>query len=441
MNALFDRKIRHLSAGLILLILALVPFHAFLTVWGSSFVGHYTALRLWEEVVLFVLVCTSSYLLFRDKKIRSQLLRDWLVRLILVYAAFEVLAAAVALHAGSVNLKAVGYALVVDLRYQAFFLVTLFFAARAPRLKQLGPKIVLIPAVVVLVFGLFQRFFLPHDFLKHFGYNNATIPPIETIDHKLKYPRIQSTLRGANLLGAYLIIVWSVVLGYLRRYYLLAASLAVLVVLFLSGSRGAWVGAFVAAFILGLLEIPGRRRKELTLVVAAAVVLIGVGGVFVLRHNDFVQNTVFHSDEHSTSNISSNTAHLDASRAAAKQVLREPFGRGPGTAGPASLYNSKEPARIAENNFLQVGQELGWFGLLLYIGFYILTGRHLWRRRNEPLARALFAAFVGLTCVAFLMHIWADETVAFLFWGLAGIALAPTLKTQNNRGKHAKKKL
>jgi O-antigen ligase len=251
----------------------------------------------------------------------------------------------------------------------------------------------------------------------------------------LQYPRIQSTLRGANLLGAYLIIVWSATLSYLRRYWLLSGSVAVVAVLFLSGSRAAWVGALVAALVLGFLEIPGRRRKEIVLAAGVFVLLLGAGSVFVLRDNNFVQNTVFHSDENSSSSESSNAAHFRASHAAAKQIAREPFGRGPGTAGPASLYNTKEPARIAENYFLQIGQELGWVGLALYIEIYILVGRQLWKRRADQLARALFAAFIGLTCVAMLMHLWTDDTVAYLFWGLAGVALAP----QINRGNHAPK--
>lgn len=435
MNALFDARLRRLAAGLILVVLTLVPFHAFLTVWASSFVGHYTALRLWEEVVLLPLVCMAGWLLLRDKAIRSRLLNDLLVRLMLLYAAFEVIAAGVALHAGSANLKAVGYAMVIDLRYFAFFLAVLLIAARAPRLKKLAPKAVLLPAAAVVLFGLLQRFVLPHDFLKHFGYNDSTISPFETIDHKLAYPRIQSTLRGANLLGAYLILVWSVVLSYLRRYWLFTGSAAVLAVLFLSGSRGAWIGAVVAALMLGFLEIPSRHWKKVALLLAAFALLIGAGGVYLLRNNDFVQNTVFHSDEHSRSNISSNAAHWHASRIAADQVVREPLGRGPGTAGPASLYNSNEAGRIAENYFLQIGQEIGWVGLALFLAVYILTGWRLWRLRADPLARTLFAAFIGLSCVAMLMHIWADETIAFLFWGLAGIALTP----QINRGKHAPK--
>jgi hypothetical protein len=162
------------------------------------------------------------------------------------------------------------------------------------------------------------------------------------------------------------------------------------------------------------------------------VVLVGV--VFVLRNQDFVQNTVFHTDENSRSSVSSNAAHLSATRGAFKQVIQEPLGRGVGTAGPASVYNTEEPSRIAENYFLQLGQETGWLGLGLFVAICVLTVRTLWIRRFSLIAQVLLASFVGLTCVALLMHLWTDETVSFLWWGLAGMALAAPLTKEK---KHA----
>jgi hypothetical protein len=156
------------------------------------------------------------------------------------------------------------------------------------------------------------------------------------------------------------------------------------------------------------------------------VAVVGIGGIVALRNNDVVQNVLFHTDEHSHSAVSSNSAHFSASKDALVQVVHEPLGRGPGTAGPASVYNHGHASRIAENYFLQIGQEVGWIGLAAFLALYIYIGQLLWARRNDELARSLFAAFVGISCVAMLMHIWTDDTVAYLWWGLAGLALAPT---------------
>jgi O-antigen ligase len=172
-------------------------------------------------------------------------------------------------------------------------------------------------------------------------------------------------------------------------------------------------------------------------VIGAALILVFAGSVLALRHNDFVENTVFHTDEHSSSNVSSNAAHLSASRGALAQVVHEPFGRGPGTAGPAGEYNSGQPPRIAENYFLQIGQETGWLGLVLFAAIYLLLAGELWRRRQHGLPRVLLASLAGLTVLAMLMHLWTDDTIAYLWFGLAGIALTIPV---TNRGVKSREK-
>ena len=52
--------------GFIMAILLLMPFHAFLTVWGASLFGHYTALRLWKEALLALCALGVTYLTFVD---------------------------------------------------------------------------------------------------------------------------------------------------------------------------------------------------------------------------------------------------------------------------------------------------------------------------------------------------------------------------------------
>ena len=70
-----------LASIIIAAVLVLVPFQGFLTVWGSSLVGHYTALRLWDEVALLVLVGIVCYWLVRDAELRSWFAGSLLVRL------------------------------------------------------------------------------------------------------------------------------------------------------------------------------------------------------------------------------------------------------------------------------------------------------------------------------------------------------------------------
>jgi len=121
----------------------------------------------------------------------------------------------------------------------------------------------------------------------------------------------------------------------------------------------------------------------------------------------------------------SDQGHLQALRAGLSDVAHHPIGFGPGTAGPASYYNTGHPTRIAENYFVQIGQETGWLGLVLFILINVGVGMLLYVRRADPLALSLFASLIGLTFINLFSHAWADDTLAYVWWGLAGVALAP----------------
>jgi hypothetical protein len=436
-----SQAVARVVAAIVALIIVLIPFHAFLTVWGSSAVGHYTALRLWKEALMLVALLGAVYLIMKQPALRRQLAGSWLWRLIGLYIVVNLLWAVVARLHGAVTTKAVLYGGLVDLRPFVMLLIAWVAASYVPKLLHYWQRLVLYPAAVVVAIGLLQQFVLPYDVMKHFGYGPNTIGPYETIDHKTSYIRIRSTLRGANLLGGYLIIALSALLQRIlmgRRRWLTGITLAAgLVVLYGSGSRGAWLGALAAVAFLLWLSLPSRRAKRLAVFIGAGLVLVLAGSVLALRHNDFVENTVFHTDEHSSSQVSSNAAHLSASRDAFVQVIHEPLGRGPGTAGPAGEYNTGHPVRIAENYFLQVGQETGWLGLVTFVAAYLLLAAEMWQRRSHGLAQVLIASQIGLTIMAMLMHIWTDDTIAYLWFGLAGIALAIPA---NNRGVKSREK-
>lgn len=424
------------TAGIIIVILLLIPFHAFLTVWLASNTGHYTAVRLWKEVLLAIACLGALYLAIFDKKVRASTLYHELPWLILGYAALQVLWALWAVHHSSVTPKAAAYGLLLDLRFLAFFLVTWAVGARTRRLSSQWSKLLVWPALIVIVFGLLQALVLPLDFLKHFGYSQHTIFPYETINHNTRYERTFSTLRGANPLGAYLLLPISGLLVLMsigkrnwRRGLMLLGALAVL---FFSFSRAAWAGAVLCALIVGLLQLR-RRHLPYVIVPTAIVVLAAVIAVVSLRHNTHLQNIVFHTQEHSAVATTSDQGHADALASGVRDLAREPLGRGPGTAGPASVYNSGHPARIAENYYIQLGQEVGWLGLGLFLTIYGFVAYLLWQRRADPLAFTLLAALAGISLVNLLSHAWTDDTLAYLWWGLAGVAIGTATKQPENR--------
>ena len=286
----------------------------------------------------------------------------------------------------------------------------------------------------VVGFGLLQAFLLPHDFLRHFGYGPATIPAYETINHNQHYIRVVSTSRGANPLGAYLLIPISVVSVLLLRgkrnwrqgVFLLAA----LVVLFFTFSRSAWAGAGLSIIVILFLSKLSRRSGRIAMAVAASLVLLAAIAAVALRNDMKFENFVFHTQKHSAVSSTSNQGHFTALKTGLNDLRHHALGVGPGTAGPASVYND-HPARIAENYFIQIGQEVGWLGLLMFVLINLGVGYLLFLRRADPLALSLFAGLIGLTLVNMLSHAWTDDTLAYVWWGLAGIAMAPLTKVQD----------
>ncbi|HSX16195.1 MAG TPA: O-antigen ligase family protein [Candidatus Saccharimonadales bacterium] len=420
----------NLASWLVAAVLALVPLQGFLTVWGSSLIGGYTALRLGDDALLLVLLTVTGVWLVRDAALRAWLANSLLVRLILLYAALSLLLGLVALLKGEVTAPALVYGLLVNLRFLAWFLAVLLVAQRSSFLGRWWPRLLLAPALLVVIFATLQYTILPHDFLAHFGYNAAqNIAPIETINHNSNYIRVQSTLRGANPLGAYLVVVLSA-LGVLfargkRRLVCAAFGAVALFALYASGSRSAWIGAVASLAVVACFQLQTRRARLLVGGIALGAVVAAGSLLFALRGNVALQNHVLHTQKNSVVSVSSNDLHVDALENGIKDVWYQPLGAGPGTSGPASVHNTGHGTRLPENYYVQVAQETGWLGLALFAAILVLAAFELYQQaRQSRLALAMFAALIGISFVGLLSHVWADDTLAFTWWGLAAVAIA-----------------
>jgi hypothetical protein len=434
--------IRFIVAG-VALIVALIPFHAFLTVWGSTLLGHYTLLRLWKELLLVPLSFAALGLALWDKSIRQKFLSSWLFRLMIAYVCLLILLGLFGLKQHTINTSALYEGLIVDLRLVIFFFVAWVAASYSPWLKDHWKQLLLYPAALVVVFGLLQVFVLPANFLTHFGYSAATIQPYATVDQNMQFIRIQSTLRGSDPLGAYLVVILAALAAigsvlvfkrglfknesYRRALPWVLGGIATLVVLYFTYSRSAYVGALLAVALAAWRSMPSSTVRRWLFISGVIVCVIFGGAVFALRHNPTFEDTFFHTSQLSKSQHSSNQNHTTALENGIRDIAHHPFGRGPGSAGPASEHNNK-PARISENYFLQIGQEAGWLGLGLFIAIMILIGKILWDKREDQLAMVMLVSLVGLTFVNLLLHAWADDTLAYIWWGLAGVAAGSVAK-------------
>lgn len=429
---------------LIATLLFLVPFHAILTVWGSSIIeGSYTLLRLWTLVVLGAIGLIVARWIIQEKSLRTKLYENVLVRTAALYIVFSLCVVVVGLLSGTVQFKAALLGMFLNTRFVLLFILALATCYKSPWLKNRWKSIVLVPGIIVVVFAVLQYVALPVNFLSHFGYGVDTIPAYHTINSNKEYIRVASTLRGPNPLGAYLVLIISVLAVSLRGYNLLAVLkrslylfLAIAALLF-SFSRSAWLGVLAAMVVFGLLVATTKKAKLVLLIILVGFSLVS-GAVFAIAQNNrAVQNAVFHTDDDSLAKTSSNEDRLSAQSSSVSLALDHPFGMGVGSAGPASIYNQPKAAVITENYFLQLAVEVGWFGLAIFVGLLVYLTAFLWKIRQRSLAKVLLMSLAGLTLVNLLSHAWADETIAFLWWGLAGIAVG-TASNSKRKYHHAK---
>ncbi len=94
-----------------------------------------------------------------------------------------------------------------------------------------------------------------------------------------------------------------------------------------------------------------------------------------------------------------------------------------------TLYDGNYPIHT-HNNYLQMWGEVGFFGLLAFLGLVlgqIKEGLQAFRRSDKELRRIIAAAlgsFVGILAVSLVEYTWFYPRNMFLFWFLAGVIAA-----------------
>lgn len=368
----------------------------------------------------------------------KQFWRDKLVWLIAAYALITVLLALVKPTDQDAEILAVVY----NLRFLVFFIYGLLLARLfgVSWLKKRAIAITMAVACIVLIFGFVQYIWLPDNALTHVGYGRANgVLPAFHIDDKPDLERAMSTLRDPNSYGSYLLIILAVTIAYLSQIKnpdlrrMLAGMLAlVLLNLYFTFSRGAWIGAVLTAGSLLVLKYMRGKKLKLNkglIAAATALLVLAAGGLFAARDTYFVRNVIFHADE-STVLEDPNELRLRFWRESLQAAADKPLGYGPGTAGLASIRNDVQGTVLNENYYLQILHEVGVAGLTLFIGILAMVALRLYKlAADNVLAAALLAAFTGLLATNFLVHAWSNEAVAYTWWGLAGVILLTGKKT------------
>jgi hypothetical protein len=419
-------RLEKLFVVLLLVVFGGIVIHAPLSVGlGVLFPDYDLLIKSWKEILLIGCIPLALAIVTR-RKLWRELLDDWLFRLVLAFAALHFLLAPV-FYQGAASTAA---GLSIDLRFLLFFCLVYVAVKALPAYRRRFVQVGIVGAIVVVGFATVQLF-LPPDILSHIGYGKNTIAPYLTVDKNPQFIRENSTLRGPNPLGAYAgIVLSSLVAFWVRKKDKLrtpktrlgagALVLCSVIALWVSYSRSALVAGILG--VLLVLVIAVMRKVSRKVWIASGAILAVVASMFALvQGSDFVSNVLLHENPNGGSSVSSNEGHVESLVTGWNQFTHQPWGAGVGSTGSASLFSGT--AETIENQYLFVAHEAGWLGLLIFLSIFSLVLVRLWHRRQDWLALGTFASGIALGFIGLLLPVWADDTVAIVWWGMAAIAL------------------
>ena len=414
-------------AGSLILIMVLMPFHAFISTWGGTAIGPLWLWKSWKEILLGILMILVIAWLSANSHRWKSLAQDKLFWLIVAFVGALML---ISVYFASVNGRdatAAGFAM--DTRYLLVFgigyVLFRFGKFSWPNIRRNIALFLITAGTIVAAIGLLQVWVLPADFLVQFGYDkHLTIAPYVLIDENPDALRAFATLRGPNDFGAFLILplMLSVLFAHRNKWFICSVVI-ILAGIFASGARSAWIGAIVSLAMLAVLMFGGRvirSRNVIGIAVTsvAAIVIVGLLAVNIPA----VRLAVFHSSPGDSSLTEGSTdQHWAATMNGVQRVVDRPLGCGAGCAGPASYYSSQP--HISENYYVQIAEEVGVIGLGLWIAIIGIIARRLWQRREDWLACALLASFAGLSVIGFWLHVWSDDPLSLTVWAVTGAIL------------------
>lgn len=399
-----------------------MPFHLLASRWFSLYTG---GLGQWDAAkdILTLMALGFAILIVIQQKLFQNRLVLALFGLMALYGGLHVLLWFT--DRENQDFRSAVVATLYNGRIFAYAFIGLVVGALHLASKQTVLKILLIASTITCLFA-FVQYVGPDNLMSHFGYSvERGAKPSFFIDDKPDFPRVFSSIRDPNSYGAYLIVpitfLWGAVLKLKawRKKALLLLGIHLLALL-LTFSRGAWLGAIIAlsiaSFLLYERKVFSFIKKQKWLIAAALVLIVPI--MFAVKNSYVFQNVFLHSDK-STVMADPNEIRLSLLQEVTEDVVEEPQGHGPGTAGLVSIGNPKG-TRLTENYFLQIGYEVGWLGLAIFVGLVALSYYLLIKAPREYITISLLASFWAYLFIATLIHLWSNEAVAAQWWLLAG---------------------
>lgn len=403
-----------------------MPFHIFLSQSISLVTGGLSVWKVGKDVILAAITLFAICMVWGRGKSTRQF--RWLLGISALYALLHLLLWAK--HPDVYTNSAI-LGLTYNLRLVCFVLLGYAAVLLYPNIFRTATvyKITIGVSTAVAILGVIQ-YFLPPDFLTHFGYSlERGVRPAFFIDNRPNFPRIMSTLRDPNSLGAYLLVPIALLTSYLLRSHAMQRRLLIALVLLvqlvavaLTFSRSAWLAVVVD---VGLVIWWQYRKQFIKLAkrwwpaLMVLALLLGAAG-YAGRNTYFERSVVSHRTGTPQGAYDSNGFHWFYVKRGLQGVAHQPLGHGPGTAGLASIQDPKGGV-LTENYYVQIGYEVGVLGLITFITLNAIVYVRLWSQRQAILPNALLASFWAYVVMNMLLHTWSNEAVACQWWLLAGL--------------------
>ncbi len=418
-----------------------MPLHVFISQSASLLTGGLDIWKAAKDIILFALVPIMIYVSFKKGLFRHKSFRN----IVILGGAYAFIHLLFVLFDKNDDTYSAIVASVYNTRLFGFLLLGYLSVSlnKSPKrhLRILLTTAVLI-STLVAVFGVMQ-YFLPHNLLESVGYSlDRGVKPLFFIDDRPELPRIMSTLKDPNSLGAYLVLP-TLALGYslkekaanlalfvrtFRPSALTVMFLVHIIALWLTFSRGALLSLIIAGATLVYLsnqEIFARTIKKYWIVILCIGLLV-IGATYAARNSSFVQDYVLHAAV-SSEEQDPNEKRIGLQQEALEDISENPLGEGPGSAGLVAI-NNPQGGVLTENYYLQIAYEVGLFGLGIFLAALYTLIRLLQKTCNKDneaghAARLILASLIGYCFYSLLIHLWSNEAVVLQWWLLCGATL------------------
>lgn len=425
-----------------LALLIYMPFHLFLSRWLSLYTG---GLGVWDagKDILTVISLLAALVIGLQQRLYRN---PWIRRMLLAVAAYGLLHLFFLIwDRDDQDLWSLLIATLYNGRLFAYLIIGLVVGltqtnkVREKRLIQ----ILLVVSTVTCLIALAQ-WVLPKDLMTHFGYSiERGVKAAFFIDDNPEFPRIMSTIRDPNSYGAFLVVpitlLWLLVLKKPERRRIAASFLGLhLAALWLTHSRGAWLGAIVSLIVITTshmhhfklaIQNIWRKLRQSRLLFALLFSCVIMFAAYAAQQADSIGNILLHSAE-TTQSADPNELRLQFLIRAVRAILAEPLGHGPGTAGLVAISHP-QGGILTENYFLQIAYEAGVVGLALYLYLLYLTYRSLTKATQGYLSPVLAASFWGYMLISMLIHLWSNEAVAAQWWLVSGLIIGHSFRKRS----------